>query len=99
MSSLVWPKASSKTRTIIAQACRDRPACSEAPAGQCAATTCYGSIDDVLVLPVELELGNIRRQIFGGNPMIGAHDAAFDEGPESAGSADFPAAGSGAFPG
>ena len=35
-----------------------------------------------VVVP-ELELGNVQRQIFSGNLVIGAHDAAFNQRPET----------------
>ena len=49
--------------------------------------TCFHRrTEDVRVLPIvvtELKLGNIQRQIFGGNFVVGAYDATFQDGPET----------------
>src|SRR5579872_4399307 len=51
-----------------------------------ASATCYGSAEDIRVVPVvvaELELCDVERQVFGAHLVERAHDAALDERPKA----------------
>jgi len=74
------PKATHKTRKPVEQACL--AACSEAPASQRASAFCYRCTEDVGVLPVvvvALELGDVGRQILGGNLVERADNTALKD--------------------
>jgi len=52
----------------------------------CGSAPCYSRPEDVRILAIvipELKFGNVQWQVFGGNLVVGAHDAAFDEAPEA----------------